>query len=171
MDSNPENGSQHRDDDATYSPVEAGRVLGVSDERVRQLIESGDLDGEKRAGRWHVFKISVHDALKERGSPRRRRSPEMVEDAAHEAAELRARVEDLAYRLGRSEARTELTQQAESTVRESLERERERADRLERELSEARERERENSRGFWRRLFGYASRYHRGNSVLREYKR
>jgi vacuolar-type H+-ATPase subunit I/STV1 len=154
MDTGPHNGSPRRDGDETYSPVEAGRVLGVSDERVRQLIEAGEIEGEKRAGRWHVLKVSVHDALKERGSPRRRRSPESVEEAAREAAELRARVEDLAYRLGRSEARTELTQQAESTVRESLERERERADRLERELSEARERERENSRGFWRRLFG-----------------
>jgi chromosome segregation ATPase len=158
MDTNPENGSQHPDerhDGETYSPVEAGRVLGVSDERVRQLIEAGEIAGEKRAGRWHVFKASVHDALKERGSPRRKRSPESVEDAAHEAAELRSRVEDLAYRLGRSEARTELTQQAESTTREQLVRERERADRLEDEARQLREQiEASRQRGFWSRLFG-----------------
>jgi vacuolar-type H+-ATPase subunit I/STV1 len=155
MDTNPENGSQHRDDDATYSPVEAGRVLGVSDERVRQLIEAGEIAGEKRSGRWHVFKASVHDALKERGSPRRKRSPESVEDAAHEAAELRSRVEDLAYRLGRSEARTELTEIAESTTREQLQRERERADRLEDEARQLREQiEASRQRGFWSRLFG-----------------
>jgi hypothetical protein len=55
---------------------------------------------------------------------------------------------DLYYKLGRSEARAELTEQAESTLREQLERERERADRLEEELRE------ERSKGFWRRLFG-----------------
>ncbi len=65
MDTGPHNGSQHRDEGETYSPVEAGRVLGVSDERIRQLIEAGEIEGEKRAGRWHVFRWSVHDALKE----------------------------------------------------------------------------------------------------------
>jgi excisionase family DNA binding protein len=158
MDTNPHNGSPHRDDDATYSPVEAGRVLGVSDERIRQLIDAGEIEGEKRAGRWRVLKASVHHALETRGSPRRKRSPETVEDAAHEAAELRARVEDLAYRLGRSEAKAELTEIAESTVRESLERERERADRMEEEMKELRERleesRREAGRSWWRQIFG-----------------
>ncbi len=158
MDKNPENGSQHpgeRHDGETYSPVEAGRVLGVSDERIRQLIEAGEIEGEKRAGRWHVFKASVHEALSERGSPRRKRSPQGVEDAAHEAAELRSRVEDLSYRLGRSEAKTELTEIAESTTREQLVRERERADRLEGEARQLREQiEASRSRGFWSRLLG-----------------
>jgi excisionase family DNA binding protein len=152
---NPENGSgDGRDRDETYSPVEAGRVLGVSDERIRQLIESGDLDGEKRGGRWHVLKVSVHEALAERGSPRSRRSHQTVEDASHEAAELRARVEDLSYRLGRSEARAELTERAESSIRESLERERERADRMEEEARQLREQIEASRRGFWKRLFG-----------------
>lgn len=77
----------------------------------------------------------------------------------------RARVEDLSYRLGRSEARAELTEKAESTLQAErehliadLERERERAERLERELAKARllseELEAERSKGFWRRLFG-----------------
>jgi hypothetical protein len=157
MDTGPHNGSQHRDEGETYSPVEAGRVLGVSDERIRQLIEAGEIEGEKRAGRWHVFRWSVHDALKERGSPRRKRSPESFEDAAREAAELRVRVEDLAYRLGRSEARAELTERAESTIKEQLKREQERADRLEehaRILQEKFDKSREPKRGIWRRLFG-----------------
>ena len=55
---------------------------------------------------------------------------------------------DLSYRLGRAEARAELTERTESTVREQLIRERERADRLEAELRE------ERNKGFWRRLFG-----------------
>jgi hypothetical protein len=154
MDANPDNGAQRRDPDETYSPVEAGRVLGVSDERIRQLIDSGDLEGEKRRGRWHVFRWSVHEALSERGSPRRKRSPEGVEDGALEAAELRARVEDLSYRLGRSEARAELTEIAESTIKEQLQRERERADRMEEEARQLREQIEASRRGFWKRLFG-----------------
>ena len=47
-----------------------------------------------------------------------------------------------------SEARAELTERAESTLREQLERERERADRLETELQQKR------SRGCWVRPFG-----------------
>jgi hypothetical protein len=155
MDSGPQNGSERRDtDDATYSPVEAGRVLGVSAERVRQLVDAGDLNGEKRGGRWHVFKVSVHDALETRGSPRSKRSPESFEDGAYEAAELRATVQDLSYRLGRSEARAELTELAESTIREDLERERRRADRLEDEARQLREQLEASRRGFWKRLFG-----------------
>ena len=50
--------------------------------------------------------------------------------------------------LGRLEGRLELTEVAESTVREALEREREENQRLREEL------ETERSKGFWRRLFG-----------------
>jgi hypothetical protein len=59
-------------------------------------------------------------------------------------------VEDLQRHLGRLEGRLEileLTEMAESTLREQLERERERADRLEEELRDAR-------RPWWRRMFG-----------------
>jgi excisionase family DNA binding protein len=160
MEITPQNGPEDQDRGETYTPLEAGRVLGVSDERIRQLVEAGEIEGEKRGGRWHVFTWSVHHQLERRGSPRARRSRERSphesgEDAAREAAELRARVEDLSYRLGRSEARAELTERAESTVREALERERERADRLEAEARQLREAALEASRrGFWARLFG-----------------
>jgi excisionase family DNA binding protein len=155
MDGTPQNGPEDQDQGETYTPLEAGRVLGVSDERVRQLLEAKEIAGEKRAGRWRVYRVSVHEALEKRGSPRSRRSRERAPHESGEVAarELRARVEDLSYRLGRSEARLELTEEAESTMREErerliadLERERERAERLERELQEAR-------RGFWSRLF------------------
>jgi hypothetical protein len=160
MDRTPQNGPEDQDREAkpgeTYTPIEAGRVLGVSDERIRQLIDAGEIAGEKRAGRWHVYRVSVHHQLEQRGSPRarrsRQRSPHSGEDAARE---LRARVEDLSYRLGRSEARAELTEQAESTIRETLQRERERADGLEAELRETRDQlEASRRRGFWSRLFG-----------------
>jgi hypothetical protein len=157
MDGTPQNGPEDQDRGETYTPIEAGRVLGVSDERVRQLVEAGEIEGEKRAGRWHVYRMSVHHQLEQRGSPRARRSRERAphESGEDAARELRARVEDLSYKLGRSEARAELTERAESTMREALERERERADRLEAEARQLREAALEASRrGFWSRLFG-----------------
>jgi excisionase family DNA binding protein len=160
MDGTPQNGPGEASEDRgeTYSPIEAGRVLGVSDERIRQLIDAGEIEGEKRAGRWRVYRASVHEALSERGSPRSRRSreraPHSGEDATSEAVELRARVEDLSYRLGRSEARAELTEIAESTTKEQLQRERERADRMEEEARQLREALEASRRGFWSRLFG-----------------
>jgi excisionase family DNA binding protein len=164
MDPTPQNGPGEASEEKgeTYTPLEAGRVLGVSDERIRQLVEAGEIAGEKRGGRWHVFRVSVHHQLEQRGSPRarksRERSPHSGEDAAREAQELQARVEDLSYRLGRSEARAELTERTESTLREEreriledLRRERERSGRLESELTEARE---AAARSWWRRIFG-----------------
>jgi hypothetical protein len=57
--------------------------------------------------------------------------------------------------LGRLEGRLQITEVAESTLRESLERERERADRLEERAEKLRdELEAERSKGFWVRLFG-----------------
>jgi hypothetical protein len=157
MDGTPQNGPEDQDRGETYTPIEAGRVLGVSDERIRQLIDAGEIAGEKRAGRWHVYRLSVHHQLEQRGSPRARRSRERAPHESGEDAtrELRARVEDLSYKLGRSEARAELTEQAESTIRETLQRERERADGLEAELRETRDQlEASRRRGFWSRLFG-----------------
>jgi hypothetical protein len=53
------------------------------------------------------------------------------------------------------EGRLELTAQAESTLREQLERERGRADRLEERAEQLRdELEAARSKGFWSRLFG-----------------
>ncbi len=53
------------------------------------------------------------------------------------------------YELGLSRGRLELTEKAESTLREALERERERADRLEAQLAAELA-----QRSWWRRLFG-----------------
>jgi chromosome segregation ATPase len=57
-------------------------------------------------------------------------------------------VRELERALGRLEGQRELTEQTASTLRESLERERDRADRLEAELQA------ERTKGFWARLFG-----------------
>jgi hypothetical protein len=60
----------------------------------------------------------------------------------------RQTTQDLERQLGRLEGRLEIEAVARSTLEESLQRERERADRLEEELRE------ERGRGFWGRLFG-----------------
>jgi hypothetical protein len=67
---------------------------------------------------------------------------------------LRLRCErDLRYQLGLSVGRMELTEKAESTLREALERERERADQ-ERERAEKLQEELNRSRlPWWRKLF------------------
>ncbi len=137
-----------------YSPVEASRVLGVSDRRVRQLLESGELEGGQDAsGRWRAPRRAVHAMLEERGSPRspgKRTgttagssagegaeaspgplSPRSPRDRDEDLRELVSRVEDLSYRLGASQTRLELSERAESSVREER-------DRLLRELEEER---------------------------------
>jgi excisionase family DNA binding protein len=125
----------------SYSTSEAAKVLRVTPGRVRQMISEGLLSAEHDAdGRWRIDARSVHARMPER-PPREAAPPPAPED-------LQRRLVELAERVGRAEARAELTERAESTVREALERERERADRLEEELRQ------ERSKGFWQRLFG-----------------
>ncbi len=61
--------------------------------------------------------------------------------------ELTARLETRAAENAELRTRLELTEKADSTLREQLERERLRADRLEEELREA-------QRPWWRRMYG-----------------
>jgi excisionase family DNA binding protein len=140
-------------EEETYSAAEAAKILRLSKRRVIQLLESEDLEGYKDdAGRWRIPQRAVHDRLGDRPP----RPPGgaggagggVAGDDLERVRELEAEIADLNYRLGRAEAQAELTELAESTVREQLEREREKADRLEAELRE------ERSKGFWRRLFG-----------------
>ena len=133
-----------------YTAPQAARVLGLSDRRVRQMLEAGELEGERDgSGKWWIPQRAVHAALEDRGSPRVRsreqRSAPPRPDANDETSapsqrvpggpesvrELIQRVESLSYRLGRSEARAELTEKAESTLREER-------DHLARELEEER---------------------------------
>jgi chromosome segregation ATPase len=76
-----------------------------------------------------------------------------LQDRPRRPSEWMERVWILLQRdLGRLEGRLERTQIAESTLREQLERERSRADRLEEEQRELRT-ELEEARPWWRRLF------------------
>jgi small-conductance mechanosensitive channel len=153
----------------------AAAALGVSPRTVRDYIQSGEIEakaeGEGVTKRWLVSIDSVQAVCSRRRAsgemPRSRRSGKERGDNAAEdaAAELLATVQELQYRLGRAEARAELTERAESTIREErdrvledLRRERERADTLAGAQEEAQrlreELEAERSKGFWRRLFG-----------------
>ena len=146
-------------DGDSYTPVQAARILRVTPARIRQLLQGGELEGERdEAGHWRIPSRAVHEHLE-----RLRRNllfPEGVW-ADLSVSEWVERVEALQRELGRLEGRLELAEKAESTLREErdrlledLERERQRADqegqradRLQAELWEA-------HRPWWRRLFG-----------------
>jgi hypothetical protein len=133
----------------TLTVEAAAKVLDRTPGRVRQLLRSGDLEGEHEGGDaskpWGVYGWSVHayrDA--ERGGARgpggdgqeSTRGARMPPDGPGHGRTQRE--------LGRLEGRLELTAQAKSTAREDLERERARADEernradAERERAEAR---------------------------------
>jgi septal ring factor EnvC (AmiA/AmiB activator) len=128
-----------------YTVQEAARILRTTERTVRRRLERRDLEGSRdpTTGRWKVAAHSVTAAMPDRPP---KESQEALE-SSQEAAGLRERVESLQRELGRLEGRLELTEQTESTLREQLERERERADRLEEELRDAR-------RSWWSRMFG-----------------
>ena len=133
---------------------QAARALNVMPRQVRNYIAAGDLEGRKEGKgvteRWIVSISSVETLRQKRHSEGKlpgqyRNVTEEAEDAGQSTGnaavlirELAERLEDAQYELGRAEAQLELTAQAESTLQEALERERERADRLEAELREAR---------------------------------
>jgi len=124
-----------------YTTREAARILRVTESRIRQLLTSEELQGTRDMnGRWQIPQHAVH-ARMEQTRPSSQETPTTADRWMERVAELERE-------LGRIEGRLELTEATESTLRESLERERERADRLEAELQA------ERSKGFWARLFG-----------------
>jgi hypothetical protein len=133
-------------EDETYTVQEAARILRTTERTVRRRLQRADLEGvqDPTSGRWRVAARSVTAAMEDRSPKASQEPPESPESAR----EYRDRVEEALQReLGRLEGRLEITEVAESTLREQLERERERADRLEAELRDTR-------RSWWRRIFG-----------------
>jgi len=131
-----------------YTTGEAARILKVTEARVRQMLGAGEMEGSRDpvSDRWRIPQHAVHARLEQR------RPPESTRSSA-DAREWIEQVRELERELGRVQGRLEITEVAESTLREQLERERSRADeereranRLEEELREAR-------RPWWRRLF------------------
>jgi excisionase family DNA binding protein len=154
-----------------YTPSEAARILSrsgktISERRVRQMLQAGEIAGERPPnGRWRIPQDAVHELLDERREDWKRSesgnrndsmtaasqtSSQTAPDAAlsgpESVRELLSRVESLSRELGRSEARLELTELAESSVREErdrllgeLEQEREERRRLSGQLHQLRE--------------------------------
>ncbi len=145
----------------TYSPVEASRVLSrsgrsISERRIRQMLQAGELEGEQtEGGRWRIPRRVVNRLLTERREHEQLRTePESGPGAPESVRELVDRVAALERERGRLEGRLELTEQTESTTRAERDRliaelEAERVER--RRLQEQLE---ERKRGFWVRLFG-----------------
>lgn len=144
-----------------YTPAEAERLLArtdkpVSERRIRQMLQEGDLEGRKDdRGRWHVAQHEVHRLMQER----RQITPEAPSDGPQSSPELLDRVL-LEREIGRLQGRLELTERTESTMREERERlsqllEEERAER--RRLQEALDQARQEAAlraAWWRRMFG-----------------
>jgi hypothetical protein len=128
-----------------YTVQEASRILRTTERTIRRRLERGDLEGSRDpiSGRWRVEARSVTEAMPERPPKASQEAPE----ASESAREYQERVEDLQRQLGRLEGARELEAITQSTLREQLQRERERADRLEEELRDAR-------RSWWDRLTG-----------------
>jgi len=132
-------------EEESYTVQEAARILRTTERTVRRRLEREELEGKRdpTSGRWRVEARSVTAAMQDRPPKASQEAPE----ASQEAADLQTRVESLQRELGRLEGQRELEAVTQSTLREQLERERERADRLEEELRDAR-------RSWWSRLFG-----------------
>jgi excisionase family DNA binding protein len=128
-----------------YTVQEAARILRTTERTVRRRLERGDLEGTRdpTTGRWKVAATSVTAAMPDRPPKASQEPPEAPESIR----EYQERVEALQRELGRLEGQRELEAITQSTLREQLERERERADRLEEELRDAR-------RPWWRRMWG-----------------
>ena len=122
---------------------ETARILRLTEGRIRQMLLAGELEGTRDpvSDRWRIPQAAVHVRKEER-------APQELARSASDPREWIEKVGELRQELGRMQGRLELTEVAESTLREQLQRERERADRLEAELRD------ERSRGFWARLFG-----------------
>jgi excisionase family DNA binding protein len=144
-----------------YSVDEAARILRLTPGRIRQMLRAGELEGvppEESGGRgWKIPMHAVHD----RDRPARVKRSSAPPESPERLSELEVEVRTLRYELGLSRGRLELTEKAESTLREERDRllaerdqerekadaERERADNLQAELDRAR-------LPWYRRLFG-----------------
>jgi hypothetical protein len=144
----------------------AAAALEVSDRTIRNMIYRGELDAkEEQEGITERYLVSVDSlyALRDRRRAKTKQDKRFREASAQRQIEgnttelLReaiARLETRAAENAELRTRLELTAQTDSTLREQLERERTRADRLDAETRELREQLADARQPWWRRLFG-----------------
>jgi excisionase family DNA binding protein len=139
-----------------YTTGEAARILKVTEARVRQMLGAGELEGMRDpvSDRWRIPQHAVHARLEHR-------RPSEAPRTSADAREWIERVTVLERELGRIEGRLQITEVAETTLRDQLERERKRADEERQRADEERDRAhhleeelREARRSWWRRMFG-----------------
>jgi len=132
---------ERRKGDDYYSPAQAARVLRVTPTRVRQLLQAGELEGERDgAGHWSIPARAVVDRLD------RLRRERFLEAAGYDPVsvrEMQGRVEVLQRELGRLEGRLKSEEKActsleadRALLAKRLERERLRREEVERERDE-----------------------------------
>jgi excisionase family DNA binding protein len=130
-----------------YTTSEVARILRLSASRVRALASSGQLEAERdESGNWRFPAHAVHARMPER-------QPRRATDSASDYDRLHERLEELQRQLGRMEGQRELQAVAESTLKESLDRERQRADVLELETKRLRDELDKARVPWWRRWF------------------
>ena len=142
---------ERKKDGDSYTPVQAAHILRVTPARIRQLLQGGELEGDRdEAGHWRIPSRAVDEQLERM---RRDLFPEGVW-ADLSLSEWVEKVETLQRELG-LEGHLDLAERSESNLldeRDQLLKERDEAAsevrRLRTELDE------ERSKGFWARLFG-----------------
>jgi excisionase family DNA binding protein len=170
-----------RNDEFSYTPTEAARVLRVSPTRVRQLLQDGELEGQRdEAGHWLIPAAVVHERLERLRresfleavgydplSVREMRG--LIEDLRGQVEMLRAELQEahaanrenrqiiaaLTQRIPTLEPPRERTAaQGPPEATESGGEMRERADPVPATGDAREDAEQPRKRGFWRRLFG-----------------
>jgi excisionase family DNA binding protein len=121
-----------------YTTQEAAKVLGLSERRIRQLVNEESLTAEKDGHAWKLFRYSVHNYRDIHGVADR---PRDTQEWPLEARDALSEVKDLRYQMGKIEGRLELEAVARSTLEAQLQREQDRADQ-ERERAEQERQER-----------------------------
>lgn len=113
----------------TYTVAQAAQILGISERRVRQLVNDGKLAAERSAnGSLRVSQAAVNAERKSRRKTSDRKSPE-TRGSTRKASAPEFDVDHLASAVAsaigsRIEGQLEITRRAETLVRQELDEER-----------------------------------------------
>jgi excisionase family DNA binding protein len=158
--------ARRNNDDFSYTPAEAARILRLSPTRVRQLLQDGELEGERdEAGHWLIPALAVHERLE------RLRRQSFLEAVGYDplsVREMRGLVEDLRAQVETLRAELQEAHAANRENRSIIAALTRRIPEPPREQTGAQgppeanegagegkeDAEQPQKRGFWRRLFG-----------------
>ena len=121
-----------------YSTSEAAKILGLSERRVRQLVADGRLPADRDAeGKISVPQAAVHAERRNRksGGSRNGRKAAAKPSASASTLDTDALAEQVAAVVSKAvEGRLEITQKAESLLRQELDEERARRMEMEKQV-------------------------------------